>query len=164
MQLANSLGNFRASSQTYAVRSARVLTAGMTLSAWAAPTTISIWLLLELYSVSEHIASATHLNGSIIDKQAIQLLESLAGAVNLVESDIGNATADRVGAIYKIDSLDGSNSLDKVFLMRKRVSLSVVEIPVIIFESPSPILAQYILAKKKSRSGNRRELQQSTNE
>lgn len=39
----------------------------------------------------------------------------------LVESDICDASADRVRAVYKIDPLDGPNRLDKVFLRREEL-------------------------------------------
>jgi hypothetical protein len=81
-----------------------------------------------------YLVCDANLDGSIVDKKAIQLLESLASTIRLVESDIGNAAADRVGAINEIYSLDRSNGLDKVFLTRKSVSLSIVDNPVLIFE------------------------------
>lgn len=68
-----------------------------------------------------------NLDRSVVHEKAVQLLESLAGAVRLVESDIGNATADRVGTVNEVDSLDGSDSLDKVFLVVQCVSSSIVE-------------------------------------
>ncbi|KAF5128063.1 hypothetical protein E5D57_008997 [Metarhizium anisopliae] len=68
------------------------------------------------------VASNTDLDGPVVNKEAIQLLESFASAVRFVESDIGDAATNRVGAINEVDSLDGSNGLDKIFLARERVS------------------------------------------
>jgi hypothetical protein len=77
------------------------------------------------------LASEANLDRSVVNEEAIQLLESLARAVWLVKGDIGDATADGVGAIDEVDSLDGSNGLDEVFLAGKRVSLPIAESPIV---------------------------------
>lgn len=115
------------------------------------------------------VASNTDLDGPVVNKEAIQLLESFASAVRFVESDIGDAATNRVGAINEVDSLDGSNGLDKIFLARERVSLSVVGNPVsIISASPSPILHNnnwpQTAKQEVALKHDRRELRRLTNE
>lgn len=77
-----------------------------------------LFIFVRITISSHQTLPGANLDGSVIDKKAIQLLKSLAGAVSLVESDIGNAAADGIGAVDEIDSLDGSNGLDKVFLAK----------------------------------------------
>lgn len=114
------------------------------------------------------VASNTDLDGPVVNKEAIQLLESFASAVRFVESDIGDAATNRVGAINEVDSLDGSNGLDKIFLARERVSLSVVGNPIsIISASPSPILHDnwpQTAKQEVALKHDRRELRRLTNE
>lgn len=57
-----------------------------------------------------------YLDGAIVDQETVQLLEGDAGAVRLVKGNIGDTTALRVGAVRKLNSLDGSDRLDEVFL------------------------------------------------
>lgn len=56
------------------------------------------------------------LDRTSIDKEAVQLLEGLASAIRLAEDDVGDAAADRVGAVGNLDLLDGANCLGEVFL------------------------------------------------
>jgi hypothetical protein len=58
-----------------------------------------------------------HLDRSVVDKKAVQFLEGLASAVRLVEGHVCDTTALRVGAVGKLNSLDGTNGLDKVLLL-----------------------------------------------
>ena len=46
------------------------------------------------------------------------MLEGLASTVRLAEGDVGDAAADRVGAIGKLDLLDVSNRLGEILLSR----------------------------------------------
>lgn len=57
-----------------------------------------------------------NLDGAAINEKTIELLEGLASAVRLMEDDIGNTAALRVGAVRELNTLDGANRLDKVFL------------------------------------------------
>lgn len=59
------------------------------------------------------------LDRAVVDEQTIELLEGLASAIRLVEGDVGDTAALRVGSIHEVDSLDRSYSLDEVFLWRK---------------------------------------------
>lgn len=61
-------------------------------------------------------SECTHLDRSVVNQKAIQLLEGLAGAVRLVECHVGDTTALRVGAVRDLDSLDGTNGLDEILL------------------------------------------------
>ncbi len=63
-----------------------------------------------------HVLLQAYLDRAAINQQAVQLLEGGAGAVRLVEGDVGNSTALRVGAVDDVDPLDGSDGLDEVFL------------------------------------------------
>lgn len=50
-----------------------------------------------------------YLDRAVVDEKTVQLLEGLASAIRLAECDVGNATANRVGSVRDVDSLDGSN-------------------------------------------------------
>lgn len=67
------------------------------------------------------LCSQAYLDRAVVNEQAVQLLESAASTIWLVEDDVGNATALRVGAVGKLNTLDGANRLDKVFLFRRSV-------------------------------------------
>lgn len=99
------------------VRSARVFTGGMTLSAWAAPTTISIYTWLEKGRVL--VDRVQYLDRAVINQETIELLEGLTSAVRLEEGHVGDAAALRVGTIRNFDLLDGSHRLNEVFLSGK---------------------------------------------
>jgi len=66
----------------------------------------------------------TYLNRAVVDEEAVQFLEGLASAVRLGEGDIGDTAALRVGAVRKLDPLDGTDRLDKVFLWWEKVDVS----------------------------------------
>ncbi len=72
-------------------------------------------------SVSEYARRESYLDRAVVNKQAVQLLESPASTIRLVEDDVGDATALRVGAVGQLNALDGANRLNKVFLFRRSV-------------------------------------------
>jgi hypothetical protein len=57
-----------------------------------------------------------YLNGTAINQEPIQLLESGGSAIRPAESDVGDSTALRVGAVNQLNPLDGANRLDEIFL------------------------------------------------
>jgi hypothetical protein len=61
-----------------------------------------------------------NLDWSVVDKKTIQLLEGIASAIGLVESDVGDTATLWVGAVDKLYSLDRSNRLDEIVLLEKR--------------------------------------------
>lgn len=56
------------------------------------------------------------LDRSVVDKKAVQFLEGLASAIRLMEGHVCDTAALRVRAVGELDSLDGTNGLDKVLL------------------------------------------------
>ena len=64
-----------------------------------------------------------YLNRAVVNEEAVQLLESKTSAAGLVEDDVGNATALRVGSIGQLHLLNSTNSLSKVFLCREEAML-----------------------------------------
>ena len=66
-----------------------------------------------------------YLNRAVVNEEAVQLLESKASAAGLVEDDVGNATALRVGSIGQLHLLDTTNSLSKVFLCWEEAMLVI---------------------------------------
>lgn len=105
------------------MRSASVLTGGMTLAAWAAPTTISIYTMSDI-ALMNCARRNTYLDRFRVDQETVQLLESFASAIGLVKCDIGDAAADRVGTVRELDSLYGTNGSDEVLLMRGNLHVS----------------------------------------
>ena len=95
----------------------------MTLAAWEAPTTISIWTD-QCLAKSRPDKVLTYLDGATIDKESVELLEGLASAVRLAEDDIGDAAADRVGTVGDLDLLDEADGLSEV-LLKSDVSLPI---------------------------------------
>lgn len=57
-----------------------------------------------------------NLNRATVNEKAVQLLKGSASAIRLVEQDVGDTAALRVGAVRELDALDGADRLDKVFL------------------------------------------------
>lgn len=61
-------------------------------------------------------ANIAHLDRSVVNKKAVQFLEGLASAIRLVEGHVCDTAALRVRAVGELNSLDGTNGLDKVLL------------------------------------------------
>lgn len=51
----------------------------------------------------------SYLDGSAVDEETVQSVESLAGTVEMGEGDSGNTAADASRAIGNLHSLDGTN-------------------------------------------------------
>lgn len=64
----------------------------------------------------------SYLDGAAVNQKTVQFLEGFSSAFSITERYVGNASALRVGAVDEINSLDGTNCLNKVFLFRTRVS------------------------------------------
>ena len=74
--------------------------------------------MLAARAITLDLNMETDLDRAIVDQETVKLLEGLASAVRLAEGDVGDAAADRVGAIGKLDLLDVSNRLGKILLSR----------------------------------------------
>jgi len=57
-----------------------------------------------------------YLDRSVVDEETIELGESLAGAIGVVEGNLGNTLAIALGAVRKIHLLDLTNCALEVFL------------------------------------------------
>jgi hypothetical protein len=82
----------------------------------AEATMTSTWDELALTSIEEAIGRK-YLDWPTVDEETVQLGESLAGAIGMVEGDMGNATADTARAVGNLGSLDVSDGLLEVFLI-----------------------------------------------
>lgn len=61
------------------------------------------------------------LDGSVVDEEAIQGVESLASTIQLAEGNGSNTTADTIRAVGKLHTLDRSNGGREVLLGRARM-------------------------------------------
>jgi hypothetical protein len=68
--------------------------------------------------LDEGSARFTYLDGLVVDQKTVEGLEGLAGAIGVLEGDVGNATADTAGAVRDLDLLDLADRLLEVFLSR----------------------------------------------
>lgn len=66
--------------------------------------------------VACHSKVKTYLDRAIVNEKTIESGESFAGSIGVVESDVGETTADTPGAVGDLDLLDLTNSLLEVFL------------------------------------------------
>jgi len=62
------------------------------------------------------------LDGPSVNEQAVQFLESIAGAVDIAEGYVGDTATLRVWPVDQFNPLDGSNGLNKVLLLGRMVS------------------------------------------
>jgi len=83
---------------------------------------LSLWLRhalaqrLRLWNEVCRCNDNLNLHGAVVDENAVQRGESLAGTIRVMESDMGNATAHTAWAIRQLNPLDLTNGLLEVFL------------------------------------------------
>lgn len=62
-----------------------------------------------------------NLDWSVVNQEAVELLESLASTGSVAESDVGDSPALGVGAVDQLNPLDRADRLNKVFLWGTRL-------------------------------------------
>lgn len=71
---------------------------------------------LALMSIQDTVGGK-YLDRPTVDEETVQLGESLAGAIGVVEGDMSNTTADTARAVGNLSSLNVSDGLLEVFLI-----------------------------------------------